>query len=149
MKKILLLLLLAAMPTALFAQKNTFDKFEDKEGVEVITISKKMIDLAGEFKMELEDGDADMLKKVTEKIDELKIYIAKASDSKSDIKKEVKSYLKKNDLEALMTVKKDGQNIQVYAKQPDAKTIEELIVFIEGTDDKESVLVTFTGLVQL
>lgn len=149
MKKILLLLLLAAMPTALFAQKNTFDKFEDKEGVEVITISKKMIDLAGEFKMELEDGDADMLKKITEKIDELKIYIAKASDSKSDIKKEVKSYLKKNDLEALMTVKKDGQNIQVYAKQPDAKTIEELIVFIEGTNDKESVLVTFTGLVQL
>src|SRR5690606_31587006 len=125
MKKIVVLLIMVLLPAVTFAQKLPFDKFDNKEGVDVIVISKKLVDLAGEFRVEIKEKDTDLFKKLTEKMDELKVYVTKVADVKDDLKKEVKSYLKKNNVEALMTIKKDGREVKIYAKQPDPKTIEE------------------------
>ncbi len=148
MKKLIITLVLILAPTLFYAQK-AFDKFEDKEGIDVVIINKKMIDLAGQFSLEFKDKDAEKFAKMAKKMDGIRIFSTKEEKYKNDMKSTVKSYLKDNKMDELMRVKKEGTEVKVFARQESTDTLQEMLVFVEGNDDEESVLISLTGNFEL
>ena len=76
MKKIIIIALLALLPSVTFAQ-NAFAKFEGKEGIDVVTINKKMFELLGNVETKGGGEKADKYLKQVKNLDNLKIFTTK------------------------------------------------------------------------
>lgn len=149
MKKLLITFVLALMPSLFFAQ-SPFDKFDGKEGIDAVVINKKMFELAGELKLDVEDKDAQKYLKQVDKLENLKVFTTKNSKYAAEMKNTVEDYRKKASLEELLRVSENGKNIKIYVKQ-DSKSspIKEMLLFVEGGADEDTVLMTLTGNIQL
>ena len=148
MKKLIITLVLILAPTLFYAQQE-FDRFEDAEGVDVVVINKKMIDLVGEFSLDFEDKDAEKFAKLAEKMDGIRIFLTKEQKYRDEMKRTVSSYLKNNKMDELMRVKKQGKEVKVFSKQKTSDTLQEMLVFVEGNDKEETVLISLTGNFEL
>lgn len=145
MKKIIILLL-AVLPTFAFAQ-TSFDKFEDKDGVSSVIVSKKMFELMSKVKVDAKDKEMQQYLSLLKKLDNLKVFTTNSSKVSSDMKSSVSSYLKSNPLEELMRANSDGKNVKIYIKSVGSSTVvKELLLFMEG-DLKETptVILSLTG----
>jgi hypothetical protein len=145
MKKIIILLL-AVLPTFAFAQ-TSFDKFEDKDGVSSVIVSKKMFELMSKVKVDAKDKEMQQYLSLLKKLDNLKVFTTNSSKVSSDMKSSVSSYLKSNPLEELMRANSDGKNVKIYIKSVGNTTVvKELLLFMEG-DLKETptVILSLTG----
>lgn len=148
MKRLIITLVLILAPTLFYAQQE-FDRFEDAEGVDVVVINKKMIDLVGEFSLDFEDKDAEKFAKLAEKMDGIRIFLTKEQKYRDEMKRTVSSYLKNNKMDELMRVKKQGKEVKVFSKQKTSDTLQEMLVFVEGNDKEETVLISLTGNFEL
>ncbi|WP_417357200.1 DUF4252 domain-containing protein [Flavobacterium sp.] len=147
MKKLIVTLVVMLVPVLFYAQ-GAFDKFDDVDGIDVIVVDKSMMDLAGEMKVGKDEQD--LVTKFTEGLDNLKVYSTDVKKYKKQLKAAVKDYLRDNNMKALVSVKDDGEEVKVYAKQTSgADTLDEVLVFVNGGDDDETLVVTFTGKVKL
>lgn len=145
MKKIIILLL-AILPTFAVAQ-TSFDKFEDKDGVSSVIVSKKMFELMSKVKVDAKDKEMQQYLSLLKKLDNLKVFTTNSSKVSSDMKSSVSSYLKSNPLEELMRANSDGKNVKIYIKSVGNTTVvKELLLFMEG-DLKETptVILSLTG----
>jgi hypothetical protein len=145
MKKIIILLL-AVLPTFAFAQ-TSFVKFEDKDGVSSVIVSKKMFELMSKVKVDAKDKEMQQYLSLLKKLDNLKVFTTNSSKVSSDMKSSVSSYLKSNPLEELMRANSDGKNVKIYIKSVGNTTVvKELLLFMEG-DLKETptVILSLTG----
>ena len=148
MKRLIITLVLILAPTLFYAQQE-FDRFEDAEGVDVVVINKKMIDLVGEFSLDFEDKDAEKFAKLAEKMDGIRIFLTKEQKYRDEMKRTVSSYLKNNKMDELMRVKKQGKEVKVFSKQKTSDTLQEMLVFVEWNDKEETVLISLTGNFEL
>lgn len=149
MKKIIILLLLAVLPTVSFAQ-SAFTKFEDKEGIDVVTINKKMFELLGGVETTGVDAKAQKYLKQVKNLDHLKVFTTKQLNYISDMEATVASYLKQNSLDEVMSFNHEGAKIKLYVKS--GKTVSDLkefLLFSKGGPKNEAVLVSFTGNINL
>ena len=48
-----------------------------------------------------------------------------------------------------MRVKKEGKEVKVFARQKSSDTLQEMLVFVEGKDKEETVLISLTGNFEL
>lgn len=148
MKKIIITLVLAALPTLMFAQ-SPFAKFEGKDDITTVVVNKKLFDIIKQMGIDVKVEDkqaADYLKYV-EKLDNIRVYTTTNKKYTAEMKSSVKDYLKSNPLEELVSVNDEGKQIKVYVKTgAEASDIREMLVFVEGGDkDEETVLVSLTA----
>ncbi|KAF2518466.1 DUF4252 domain-containing protein [Flavobacterium salilacus subsp. salilacus] len=145
MKKILIAFVLLLMPSLFFAQ-SAFDKFDGKDGVTAIIVSKKMFELMGNVEMDKNNKDAQQYFDLIKKLDNLKIFTTSDGKAIADMKTTVAAYLKKYPLEELMRVNDSGKIIKIYVKSGSTSSqVKELLMFIEGGGKDETVLMTLTG----
>jgi hypothetical protein len=143
MRKLLLSIVLLLSATTFFAQ-SVFDKFEDQDGITTVIVNKKMFSLLS--KMEVKDKQEQEYVNLIKKLDNLKVFVTQ-SDKKSDEMKAVfDKYIKTASLEELMRVNEKGKSVKIFVKSGATDSqIKELLMFVEGIGQEETVLMSLTG----
>jgi hypothetical protein len=146
MKKFMITLLLAVLPTIFFAQTTAFDKFE-KDGVDAVIVNKKMFELMGNVKLDPKDKQAQQYLNLIKKLDNLKVFTTTNNKIVTEMKGTVDGYLKKYPLEELMRLNEGTRTVKIYVKSgATSSQVKELLMFMEGGSSKEStVLMSLTG----
>lgn len=143
MKKIIISLLLAFIPTLFFAQ-NVFDKFDGPDEVTAVVVSKKMFEMMGNVKTN--DKDAQQFLSLVKTLDNLKVFTTSDTKYRADMRATINSYLSSKALEELMRVSDSSSNVKIYVNSGGSATqIKELLMFIDGKSDKETIIVSLTG----
>lgn len=145
MKKIAILLLIV-FPSFIVAQ-SAFDKFEGKDGVSSVIVSKKMFEMMSKVKVDTKDKEMQQYLNLLKKLDNLKVLTTSNAKIANEFESSVASYLKSNPLEELMRANSDGKNVKIYVKSAGNSTIvKELLMFMESSSkDTPSVLLSLTG----
>ena len=164
MKKLILILAIAILPIASFAQ-SIFDQFEDLDGVTSVVVNQNMFKLLSRIDVETDDPEAQEYINMIENLTSLKVLTTGDEAISSKMKGEVDRYLKKSKLQELMRVKDGEQTVKFYIKEgKNEDHVSELLMFITGlkevTKDAdvtinghkrefETVLLTLTGDIDL
>jgi hypothetical protein len=144
MKKFIIALVFAILPTVSFAQQ-AFAKFEDVPEILSVIVNKKMFELMSQVKLDPKDKEGQKYLALVKKLDNLKVFTTSSTKYSAEIKTAVTTYLKTNPLEELMRISEGGQNIKIYVKNgATASQVKELLMFMEG-GKKETVLMSLTG----
>ena len=149
MKKIIITLAAVVMPSLIFAQ-SAFDKFQDKEGIGVVLVNKGMLDLIGGIQAPAGGEKAQKLIDQVNNLDNIRIFTTSKSKYIKEMRSAVTDYLKQNPLEQLMSVTDEGSKVKIYVKPGSTPSqIKEFLLFVEDNEDKEVVLISFTGNINL
>lgn len=141
MKKLILIAVVALMPTLFYAQ-TAFDKFDGQDDVTAVVVNKKMFKMMGEVKNKESQQYLNLIKK----LDNLKVFTTQSTRVTSEMKATSDKYIKSAGLEELMRVTEKGQNIKILVKSGATEThVKELLMFIEGSGKNETVLMSLTG----
>ncbi len=147
MKKIGLVIAFLWMSTVSFAQA-AFDKFDDKEGVTSVVVTKKMFEMMSKVKVDAKDKDTQQYLNLLKKLENLKVFSTANAKVGADMKATVNNYLKSNPLEELMRVNNDGRNVKVYIKSgANENIVKELLMLVEGANmkDADTILLSLIG----
>lgn len=142
MKTITLSAFMLAVSLAGFAQSKSLDdmfsKFENKNGVTSVNISKDMM----EFVAQMDSMDSKS-RNFLSKISQVKILVLNQAsmDDKSSFNLMAKS-LPLSDYKELMVVKENNQNIKMMLRENQGKVSEFLLLV---TGDKEQVILSIRG----
>lgn len=148
MKKLIITVVLALMPILFFGQ-SAFDKFDGKDDVTAVLVTKKMFAMMGGI--DSKDKEAQQYLNLIKKLDNLKVYTTASTKTGAEMKATADKYAKSAGLEELMRVTDKGQNIRIMIKSGAKETqVKELLMFIEGSGkDNQTVLMSLTGLFDL
>ncbi|ALM48355.1 hypothetical protein AMR72_05235 [Flavobacterium psychrophilum] len=151
MKKFIITSVLAVLPFVSFAQTTAFNKFEDVEGIQAVSINKEMFDMFRSMDSSAKDEKTKTYMDLAGQVDNVKIFTTSEKKFKKQIKEAVAGYLKQNTLQELMSVSTEGNKVKIYVRQGSSDSIiKEGLVFVENDDRKEdAVLISFTGNVNL
>lgn len=143
MKKIILSLVLVLSANTFFAQ-SIFDKFEDQEGITSVVVNQKMFSLLS--KMEVKDKESQQYVNLIKKLNNLRVFVTQ-SDKKADEMKAVSDkYIKSASLEELMKINDKGKSVKIFVKSGASDSqIKELMMFVEGSGNEETVLMSLVG----
>lgn len=142
-KLIIALVLMVGAP--LFAQ-GAFDKFDGQDDVTSVIVNKKMFDMIGKVKTKPADKEAQQYLELVKKLDNLKVFTTKSTRVENEMKATTASYIKSAGLEELMRINENGRNIKILVKSGSKDTqIKELLMFIEGAKNEDTVLMSLTG----
>jgi len=144
MKKFIIALVFAILPTVSFAQQ-AFAKFEDVPEILSVIVNKKMFELMSQVKLDPKDKEGQKYLSLVKKLDNLRVFTTSSNKYSSEMKTAVTTYLKTNPLEELMRISEGGQNIKIYVKNgATASQVKELLMFMEG-GKQETVLMSLSG----
>ncbi|MFV8370132.1 DUF4252 domain-containing protein [Flavobacterium sp. LB2R40] len=144
-KKILLTLLFVLISSPFFAQA-AFDKFDGQDDVTSIIVNKKMFDLMSKVKVDASDKEMQQYLSLIKKLDNLKVFTTKSTRVEGEMKLVADKYIKSAGLEELMRVNENGRNIKILVKSGASDSqIRELLMFIEGAKNDDTVLMSLTG----
>lgn len=148
MKKItitILVTLVTIIPNLFFAQA-AFDKFDGEDDVTTVVVSKKMFEMMGKVKMNKNDRKAQQYLNLLKKLDNLKVFVTTNGKVAGDMKSTVGRYLTTSPLEQLIRVNERDKNVKIYVKSGISDSqIKELLMFIEGGIENETILMSLTG----
>ncbi|MCB2196117.1 MAG: DUF4252 domain-containing protein [Bacteroidetes bacterium] len=144
MKKIIILLALAAFPFLINAQDfvdNLINKYQGEKGFTTVVINSALFDIAAQI-----DDDED-LQKMKGMIDNIRI-IAMEDNFGSDLNffDEMKTQVDTKAYVELMTVKEHDNDVVFYA-QYSGKDIKELLLVVGGSD--ENAVISIKGNIDL
>jgi hypothetical protein len=143
MKKIIVILVFAFVSTNLFAQ-TAFDKFNNLDDVTAVIVNKKMFELLS--KVDTKDKESQQYVNLIKKLDNLKVFVTKSKSRANELQTTADKYLKSNLLEELMRINDKGKNVKIYVKSGSTDSqVKELLMFIEGSGNEETVLMSLTG----
>jgi hypothetical protein len=164
MKKLVLILAIAILPVASFAQ-SIFDQFEDLDGVTSVVVNQNMFKLLSKIDVETNDPESQDYINMIQNLTSLKVLTTGDEVISAKMKSEVDRYLNKAKLQELMRVKDGDQTVKFYIKEgKNEDHVSELLMFITGlkevTKDAdvtingqkrefETVLLTLTGDIDL
>ena len=145
MKKFAITLVVVLMSSPFFAQ-GAFDKFDGQDDVTSIIVNKKMFDLMSKVKMDASDKEAQQYLNLIKKLDNLKVFTTKSTRVENEMRAASEKYIKTAGLEELMRVNQEGRNIKIMVKSgvKDSQ-VRELLMFIEGGKNEDTVLMSLTG----
>jgi hypothetical protein len=144
-KKIMLTLVFVFVSSPFFAQA-AFDKFDGQDDVTSIIVNKKMFDLMSKVKVDASDKETQQYMSLIKKLDNLKVFTTKSTRVEGEMKVVADKYIKSAGLEELMRVNENGRNIKILVKSGSTDSqIRELLMFIEGAKNDDTVLMSLTG----
>jgi hypothetical protein len=145
MKKYISTILLLLVTSPFFAQ-SVFDQFEGIEGVNTVLVNKKMFDLMSKVKLDSSDKETQQYMNLIKKIDNLKVYRTQNERIATQMRLTAEKYAKPAGLEELMVSNEGGRKVRILAKQGSVETqLKELLLFIEGGKNEDTVLLSITG----
>jgi hypothetical protein len=145
MKKFILTLVVVLVSSPFFAQA-AFDKFDGQDDVTSIIVNKKMFDLMSKVKVDASDKETQQYLNLIKKLDNLKVFTTKSTRVENEMKASADKYIKSAGLEELMRVNDSGKNIKILVKSGAKDSqIRELLMFIEGAKNDDTVLMSLTG----
>jgi hypothetical protein len=145
MKKFILTLVVVLVSSPFFAQA-AFDKFDGQDDVTSIIVNKKMFDLMSKVKVDASDKETQQYLNLIKKLDNLKVFTTKSTRVENEMKASADKYIKSAGLEELMRVNDSGKNIKILVKSGAKDSqIRELLMFIEGARNDDTVLMSLTG----
>jgi len=145
MKKYISTILLLLVTSPFFAQ-SVFDQFEGIEGVNTVLVNKKMFDLMSKVKLDSSDKETQQYMNLIKKIDNLKVYRTQNERIATQMRLTAEKYAKPAGLEELMVSNEGGKKVRILAKQGGVETqLKELLLFIEGGKNEDTVLLSITG----
>ena len=127
-----------------FFSQTVFDKFDNQDDITSIIVNKKMFALMS--KIDAKDKEGQQFMSLIKKLDNLKVYMT-TSDRKSDeMRLTADKFVKSAGLEELMRITEKGKNVKIFVKSGGGESqIKELMMFIEGAGQEQSVLLSLTG----
>lgn len=150
--KLILTILLATLPLITFSQ-SIFEKYEDLDDVTTVVVSKHAFmllkSLGGDSK------EAQEFRTTVKSLDNLTVYSTDKVQISNDIKKDVKRYLKSENLSELMRIKDKSTNVKIYVREGrDQDHIKELFMIIDNfknanATNKNFSIVSLTGDIDL
>ncbi|MBG6110782.1 hypothetical protein H4V97_001133 [Flavobacterium sp. CG_23.5] len=145
MKKFIITLVIVLVSSPFFAQA-AFDKFDGQDDVTSIIVNRKMFDLMSKVKVDASDKETQQYMNLIKKLDNLKVFTTKSTRVENEMRATAEKYIKTAGLEELMRVNDSGKNIKILVKSgaTDSK-IRELLMFIEGAKNDNTVLMSLTG----
>ena len=144
-KKFLVTLVFVLASSTIFAQ-TAFDKFDGQDGVTSIIVNKKMFDLMSKVKVDASDRETQQYLSLIKKLDNLKVFTTKSTRVEGEMKAVAEKYIKTAGLEELMRVNDNGRNVKILVKSGATDSqIRELLMFIEGAKNDDTVLMSLTG----
>jgi hypothetical protein len=144
-KKFLITVMLVFIASPIFAQA-AFDKFDGQDDVTSIIVNKKMFDLMSKVKVDASDKETQQYLALIKKLDNLKVFTTKSTRVEGEMKVVAEKYIKSAGLEELMRVNENGRNIKILVKSGSTDSqIRELLMFIEGAKNDDTVLMSLTG----
>ena len=144
-KKLLVTLVFVLASSTIFAQ-TAFDKFDGQDGVTSIIVNKKMFDLMSKVKVDASDRETQQYLSLIKKLDNLKYFTTKSTRVEGEMKAVADKYIKTAGLEELMRVNENGRNVKILVKSGATDSqIRELLMFIEGAKNDDTVLMSLTG----
>ena len=145
MKKFLITLVVVLVSSPFFAQA-AFDKFDGQDDVTSIIVNKKMFDLMSKVKVDASDKETQQYLNLIKKLDNLKVFTTKSTRVENEMRASAEKYVKSAGLEELMRVNDGGKNIKILVKSGAKDSqIRELLMFIEGAKNEDTVLMSLTG----
>ena len=158
MKKIIIILVIAVLPSLGFSQ-SPFDKYEDLDNVSAVVVNQSMFRLLSNIDVEVDDPEAKDFMDIAKSLKNLKVFITEDKNISADMMKTMNQYLKSAKLEELMRVKDKDANIKFYIKSgKDEDHVSELLMFVTGMNKVdvevngrkfETVLLSLTGDIDL
>ena len=137
MKKILIMTLLVLMGTTAYAQKDVFQKYKGKDGVTTLHVPKFLMRIAGRA-----DNEA---KKLTDKINGIRVMTCENSDMAKKIKQEALAAYRSEGYEEILRVKEDGEQVLIYQRTlKNGKSKFALLA-----EDEELAIINVTGRLSL
>ena len=144
-KKLVVTLVFVLASSTIFAQA-AFDKFDGQDGVTSIIVNKKMFDLMSKVKVDASDRETQQYLSLIKKLDNLKVFTTKSPRVEGEMKAVAEKYIKTAGLEELMRVNDNGRNVKILVKSGVTDSqIRELLMFIEGAKNDDTVLMSLTG----
>lgn len=144
-KKFIITLIFAFVSTSFYAQ-SVFDKFDGQDDVTSVIVNKKMFDIMSKVKLDTTDKEAQQYLSLIKKLNNLKVFTTKSSHVEADMKATAEKYVKTAGLEELMRINDSGRNVKILVKSgANDSQVKELLMFIDGTKNQESVLLSLTG----
>lgn len=157
MKKIILVIAIALVPFLSNAQTSVFDKFDGKDDVTTIAVSKKAFQLL--IKVGGKGEEAKAFAEMVGGLDGLKVFTTESKSVATSMQSTVKSYLKSSNLEELFRVDDKDANVRIYVKEGrNDDHVKELLMFVNGIgkhfdagDERkaEAVILSLTGDIDL
>ncbi len=145
MKKFIITLAVVLVSSPFFAQ-TAFDKFAGQDGITSIIVSKKMFELMSKVKVDASDKETQQYLNLIKKLDNLKVFTTKSNRVEGEMRVAAEKYVKAAGLEELMRVNDNGKNIKILVKSGASDSqIKELLMFIEGANNDDTVLMSLTG----
>ena len=145
MKKLIITLVLVLVSSPFFAQ-GAFDKFDGQDDVTSIVVNKKMFELMSKVKVDTSDKEAQQYMNLIKRLDNLKVFTTQSTRVEGEMKASADKYIKTAGLEELMRVNDKGRNIKIMVKSGAKDSqIKELLMFVEGGKDEDTVLMSLTG----
>jgi hypothetical protein len=145
MKKLIITLVAVLVSSPFFAQ-GAFDKFDGQDDVTSIVVNKKMFELMSKVKVDTSDKEAQQYMNLIKKLDNLKVFTTQSTRVEGEMKVAADKYIKTAGLEELMRVNDKGKNIKIMVRSGAKDTqIKELMMFIEGGKEEDTVLMSLTG----
>lgn len=97
-------------------------------------------------KVDASDKETQQYMNLIKKLDNLKVFTTKSTRVENEMRVTAEKYIKTAGLEELMRVNDSGKNIKILVKSgaTDSK-IRELLMFIEGAKNDNTVLMSLTG----
>lgn len=99
-------------------------------------------------KVKVDASDKETLQylNLIKKLDNLKVFTTKSTRVENEMKVSADKYIKSAGLEELMRVNDSGKNIKILVKSGAKDSqIRELLMFIEGARNDDTVLMSLTG----
>lgn len=150
MKKIAILFIIGLLPMITNAQ--AFEKYENMKEVDAMIMTSKMFKMLAKVDFSEGDEEAQQYVRLIENLDEIRMFTSSNNQVRSEMARDVDTYLKNGSLEQLMRVNEDGKNIKFYSKPgKNENVVSELFMFLEGQEDGEpiSVILSITGDIDL
>ena len=144
--KVFFLTLLFVMASTVTFAQSAFDKFDGQDDVTSIIVNKKMFDLMSKVKVDASDKETQQYLSLIKKLDNLKVFTTKNAKVEGEMRLVADKYIKTAGLEELMRVNENGRNVKILVKSGTTDSqIRELLMFIEGAKNTDSVLMSLTG----
>lgn len=138
-----ILIIACLLCTVAMSAQSVFDKFDGKDDVTTVVVTKKMFQMMGNVNSKESQEFIDLVKK----LDNLKIFTTNSVARGKELKETAHSYMKSKSLEELMRVTENGNNVRIMVKTQGTETrVRELLMLVEGQAGKqETVVMTLTG----
>ncbi len=133
------------------AQTKDFEKFANIKGVEYVHLDENMVKLAAQNGEPIKHGGhiiiGDKCGDILSQVDDVKVFTCKQGKAAKKLKTGVLALLKNEKYQSLIDVNESDALVKIYQSHAGEKT--QNVVFVEDTEDQETVLVVIDGTLDI